>query len=154
MVYKPHYRTPLELLSTAGLQAYLLPRCLLGLLGHLRAWILAHGGFLVVFRPWVPSRRHFFSLYLLLLFLFFSQFLVLFSALFIFFCFVLYFLILFAFSFRKIINFLLVPFVFKFENTFFVFCFLSCFIYFILYLLTTKYFVAIFNYYEGRAIRH
>ena len=41
---------------------------------------------------------------------------VLFFALFIFFCFLLYFLILFAFSFRKIINFLLVPLVFKFEQ--------------------------------------
>ena len=51
----------------------------------------------------------------------FSQFFCFFSALFIFFCFLLYFLILFAFSFRKIINFLLVPLVFKFENTFLVF---------------------------------
>ena len=41
--------------------------------------------------------------------------------------FLLYFLILFAFSFRKIINFLLVPLVFKFGNSFFVF-FVSLFI--------------------------
>ena len=45
----------------------------------------------------------------------FFFFFFLFSALFIFCCFLLYFLILFAFSFRKIINFLFVPLVFKFE---------------------------------------
>ena len=49
----------------------------------------------------------------------------------------LYFLIVFAFSFRKIINFLLVPLVFKFENTFFVFLFS-----FLLYLF---YFVSTYN---------
>ena len=65
-------------------------------------------GFLVVFRPWWPSRWHFFVLLLLYLF---------------FFCFLLYFLILYAFSFRKIINFLLMPLVFKFENNFLVFLF-------------------------------
>ena len=94
-------------------------------------------------------------LYLLLLFLFFSCFFVLFSALFIFFCFLLYFLILCAFSFRKIINFLLVPLVFKFENTFFVFLF--SFLLYLFYFVSTYnkiLIVAIFNYYEGRTIRH
>src|SRR3954471_10187400 len=89
-------------------------------------------GFLVVFRLWGPSRWHFFvflffccfiyfilflltTKYLLLLFLFFPVFVLFSTILF----FLLYFQILFAFSFRKIINFLLVPLVFKFENTFF-----------------------------------
>ena len=60
-----------------------------------------------------------------------------FVALFIFFCFLLYFLILYAFSFRKIINFLLMPLVFKLENTSFVFLFSL-----LLYLI---YFVSTYN---------
>ena len=89
-------------------------------------------GFLVVFRPWWPNRWQFFK----------------FSALFIFFCFLLYFLIPFAFSFRKIINFLLVPLVLKFENTFFVFLF--CFVLYLFYFVSTYnkiLIVAIFNYF-------
>src|SRR4051812_44823468 len=101
--------------------------------------------FLVVFKPWGPSRWHlFFFLALFILFCFylqqntyccyfFSSFFVLFSALFIFFCVLLYFLILYAFSFRKIINFLLMPLLFKLENTFFVF-FVALFILFCFYL--------------------
>ena len=80
-------------------------------------------GFLVIFRPWGLSRRHFFFVFFVFFnyccyFYLFFQFFLLFSALFIFFCFLLYFLIVFAFSFRKFINFLLVPLVFKYENTF------------------------------------
>ena len=96
-----------------------------------------------------------FSLLIVAIFIYFSSFFLLFSALFIFFCFLLYFLIVFAFSFRKIINFLLVPLVFKFENTFFVFLF--SFLLYLFYFVSTYnkiLIVAIFNYYEGRTIRH
>ena len=64
----------------------------------------------------------------------------------------LYFLILFAFSFRKIINFLLVPLVFKSENSF-----LFSLLLYLFYFVSTYnkiLIVAIFNYYEGRTIRH
>ena len=67
MVYKPHCRTPLELLSTAGFRAYLLLLCLMGLEGLLRAQILAHG--------WVSSRIQAVVAKLVAIFYFFPDFL-------------------------------------------------------------------------------
>src|SRR3954468_14412004 len=96
-------------------------------------------GFLVVFRPWGPVGCNFFVFFVALFilfcfylqqntyccyFYFFPVFLFCFLHYLFSFVFCFIFLINFAFSFRKIISFLLVPLVLKFENTFFLCCFI------------------------------
>ena len=144
MVYKPHCRTPLELLSTAGFRAYLLLLCLMAFWAYYgpESWPIV--GFLVVFRPWGPSRRHFLFfcfLYLLLLFYFFPVFCFVFCIIYFLLFFALFFNSFLLLVFTKIMNCLLVPLVFKFENTFFVFFvfFVALFILFCFYLQQNTY---------------
>ena len=98
MVYKRGCAHHSELLSNAGLRAYSVTMCMWAYWAFCGPESWPFNGFLVVFRPWWPSRWHifFFSSFFP-----FSFFLLFFSSVF-FFLFPSFFFFLFPFKIRKI----------------------------------------------------